>query len=50
MTSTVNRKIDLIDARPRFVETDAIRLNQLFRGSDTQEMLRSVIRDGLAGD
>lgn len=45
-----NRKIDLIDTRPRFVETDAIRLNNLFRGSDTQEMLRSVIRDGLAGD
>ncbi|MGV3511614.1 MAG: phosphoadenylyl-sulfate reductase [Novosphingobium sp.] len=45
-----NRKIDLIDVRPRFTETDAIRLNNLFRGSDTQEMLRSVIRDGLAGD
>ncbi|NLR72552.1 phosphoadenylyl-sulfate reductase [Novosphingobium sp. ERN07] len=45
-----NRKIDLIDTRPRFTETDAIRLNNLFRGSDTQEMLRSVIRDGLAGD
>ena len=44
------RKIDLIDARPRFTETDAIRLNNLFRGTDTQEMLRSVIRDGLAGD
>lgn len=44
------RKIDLIDTRPRFTETDAIRLNNLFRGSDTQEMLRSVIRDGLAGD
>ena len=49
MDSTVNRKIDLIDVRPRFTETDAIRLNNLFRGTDTHEMLRSVIRDGLAG-
>jgi len=45
-----DRKIDLIDTKPRFVETDAIRLNNLFRGTDTVDMLRSVIRDGLAGE
>lgn len=46
----VHRKLDLIDTAPRFTETDAIRLNNLFRGTDTLDMLRSVIRDGLAGD
>jgi phosphoadenosine phosphosulfate reductase len=50
VTGKVDRKIDLIDTSPRFVETEAIRLNNLFRGTDTQDMLRSVIRDGLAGD
>jgi phosphoadenosine phosphosulfate reductase len=49
-TGKVHRKLDLIDTAPRFTETDAIRLNNLFRGTDTLEMLRSVIRDGLAGD
>nr|WP_225204825.1 phosphoadenylyl-sulfate reductase [Novosphingobium huizhouense] len=48
--SSADRKIDLIDTSPRFTESDAIRLNNLFRGTDTQDMLRSVIRDGLAGD
>jgi phosphoadenosine phosphosulfate reductase len=41
---------DRIDTRPRFSEADAIRLNQLFRGSDTVEMLRGVIGERLAGD
>lgn len=44
------RAVDRIDSGPRFSEADAIRLNNLFRGSDTREMLRAVIRDGLAGD
>jgi phosphoadenosine phosphosulfate reductase len=44
------RRIDRIDTRPRFSDADAIRLNNLFRGSDTRDMLRTVIRDGLAGD
>ncbi|MEO0032961.1 MAG: hypothetical protein RIS94_2719, partial [Pseudomonadota bacterium] len=50
VTGKVDRKIDLIDTAPRFTETEALRLNNLFRGTDTQDMLRSVIRDGLAGD
>ena len=44
------RAIDRIDTAPRFNEHDAVRLNRMFRGSSTQEMLESVIRDRLAGD
>lgn len=44
------RAIDRIDTGPRFSEHDAVRLNRMFRGFSTQEMLESVIRDGLAGD
>ena len=44
------RKIDRLDASPRFSEHDAVRLNRMFRGSSTQEMLASVIKDSLAGD
>ncbi|QFT77086.1 phosphoadenylyl-sulfate reductase [Erythrobacter sp. THAF29] len=47
---TEMRQIDRLDASPRFSEHDAVRLNRIFRGSSTQEMLESVIRDGLAGD
>lgn len=41
---------DRIDTGPRFSEHDAVRLNRMFRGSSTQEMLESVIRDNLAGE
>ena len=44
------RPVDRIDTGPRFSESDALRLNQLFRGSDTHEMLTSVLRDRLAGE
>ena len=44
------RRVDRIDTAPRFSSADAIRLNNLFRGTDTRDMLRTVIRDGLAGD
>ncbi len=44
------RTIDRIETGPRFDDADAIRLNNMFRGSDTHDMLRAVIRDGLAGD
>ena len=49
-TSTAARTIDRIDTGPRFSEADAVRLNRLFRGSDTREMLAGVLKDGLAGD
>ena len=44
------RTVDRIDTGPRFREADAVRLNRLFHGNDTIEMLTSVLRDGLAGD
>ena len=44
------RKIDRLDASPRFTEHDATRLNRMFRGASTQEMLESVIRDDLVGE
>jgi phosphoadenosine phosphosulfate reductase len=44
------RKIDRLDAAPRFTEHDAVRLNRMFRGSTAQEMLAGVIEGDLAGD
>jgi phosphoadenosine phosphosulfate reductase len=44
------RTRDTLDLAARFTEHDAVRLNRMFRGSSTQEMLEAVIRDGLAGD
>jgi phosphoadenosine phosphosulfate reductase len=44
------REIDFIDTGPRFTESDAIRLNNLFRGTETHDMLRAVVQDRLAGD
>lgn len=41
---------DRIDTGPRFTDADAIRLNRMFRGADTVEMLRAVIADGLVGE
>ncbi len=41
---------DILNLAPRFTEHDAVRLNNMFRGSTTQEMLEGVIRDRLAGD
>lgn len=41
---------DRIDTGPRFTDADAIRLNCMFRGADTVEMLRAVITDGLVGE
>ena len=44
------REIDRIDTGPRFTEHDAVRLNRMFRGSSTEEMLEAVLKDGLAGE
>ncbi|WP_170005597.1 phosphoadenylyl-sulfate reductase [Pseudopontixanthobacter vadosimaris] len=44
------RQVDRIDTGPRFTDADAIRLNRMFRGADTHEMLAAVLKDGLAGD
>ncbi len=43
------RTVDRLDTGPRFSEADAIKLNRMFKGASTQEMLQSVIKDGLAG-
>jgi len=46
----VQRTIDRIDTGPRFSDEDAIRLNRMFRGQDTREMLANLIEDDLIGD
>ena len=50
MAGNATRAADRIDAGPRFTESDAIRLNNLFRGTDTPDMLRSVLGDKLIGE
>ncbi|NQX94331.1 MAG: phosphoadenosine phosphosulfate reductase, partial [Erythrobacter sp.] len=37
-------KVDRLDVSARFTEHDAVRLNRMFRGSSTQEMLEAVIK------
>ncbi len=44
------RVIDRIDTGPRFTESEAVQLNRLFRGTDTAEMLGTVLRERMAGD
>jgi len=44
------RLIDRIDTGPVFTEADAVRLNRLYKGSDTRELLTGVLRDRVAGD
>ncbi|QZD93393.1 phosphoadenylyl-sulfate reductase [Qipengyuania xiapuensis] len=44
------RAIDRLDTGPRFTEHDAIRLNRMFRGSETEEWLGAVLEGNLAGD
>jgi phosphoadenosine phosphosulfate reductase len=44
------RIVDRIDTRPRFGEADAIQLNRMFRGTETVEMLTTVLKEQLAGD
>ena len=44
------RRVDRIDTGPRFTAHDAVRLNNLFRGSDTRTMLEGLLTEGLAGE
>ena len=44
------RIIDPIDTAPRYSESDAVRLNNMFRGSDTVEMLTILLRENMLGD
>jgi phosphoadenosine phosphosulfate reductase len=50
MASVAARAIDRIDAAPRYTEADAIRLNNMFRGSDTIEMLTVLLHENMLGD
>lgn len=43
------RKLDVIDARPRFTQADADALNARFEGVDSLTMLRAVFAEGLLG-
>jgi phosphoadenosine phosphosulfate reductase len=45
-----DRERDRINTAPRYTEADAIRLNQMFRGRDTVEMLEVLLREHMLGD
>jgi phosphoadenosine phosphosulfate reductase len=44
------RTIDRINTTPRYTEADAIRLNHMFRGRDTVEMLELLLKENMLGD
>ena len=52
MSKTVERvrAVDRIDTGPRFRESDAVRLNRIFQGADTVEMMDILLREKMAGD
>ena len=49
-TSAGRRTPDRINTAPRYTEGDAIRLNNMFRGRDTVEMLEVLLRENMLGD
>ncbi|GAA0728515.1 phosphoadenylyl-sulfate reductase [Sphingomonas japonica] len=50
MAEAALRRIDRIDLAPRWTSADAHRLNNMFRGTDTAEMLRTVLGEAMLGD
>jgi phosphoadenosine phosphosulfate reductase len=50
MVESSTRTRDRINTGPRYSETDAIRLNHMFRGRDTVEMLEVLLRENMLGD
>jgi phosphoadenosine phosphosulfate reductase len=50
MTNATARTIDRINTAPRYSQSDAIRLNNMFRGRDTVEMLEALIKESMLGD
>ena len=50
MAEQKTRAPDRINTSPRYSETDAIRLNHMFRGRDTVEMLEVLIKENMLGD
>jgi phosphoadenosine phosphosulfate reductase len=47
---TNGRVVDRIDTGPRYTEADAVRLNNMFRGRDTVEMLGVLLKENMLGD
>jgi phosphoadenosine phosphosulfate reductase len=50
MADALARIADRIDTSPRYTESDAIRLNNMFRGRDTVEVLTALLRENMLGD
>ena len=50
MTRKQERALDRIDTGPIFAEADAVRLNRIYQGSDTLEVLAGVLLDRVAGE
>jgi len=44
------RIIDRIDTAPRYTTADAVRLNNMFRGVETAEMLRTLLSERMLGE
>ncbi len=44
------REPDRIDTAPRYTDADAVRLNNMFRGRDTVEMLTVLLNESMLGD
>ena len=44
------RAVDRINTQPRHTEADAIRLNHMFRGRDTAEILEVVLKEQMLGE
>ena len=50
MADVAVRKIDRINVAPRYTEVDAVRLNNMFRGFETADMLRTLLHENMLGD
>ena len=50
MAEAQDRVVDRIDTQPRYTESDAIRLNNMFRGRDTVEVLETVLQENMLGE
>jgi len=50
MGSAALRTLDRLDLAPRYREADAVRLNHMFRGRDTVEMLTVLLNENMLGD
>lgn len=44
------RQLDRIDTGPIFSDADAVRLNRIYKGADTRELLAGVLLDRVAGE